>query len=66
MIRTVQTKSDKAPKVTVKVCEHSFKAMVDTGATINIIDQDMFAKMKGPELRPNKHSGVRVYRDKTS
>ena len=44
--------SDKAPKVIVKVCEHSFKATVDTGATINVIDQDTFAKMKGPELRP--------------
>ena len=44
--------SDKAPKVTVKVCEHSFKATVDTGATINVIDQDTFAKMKGPELKP--------------
>ena len=32
--------SDKAPKVNVKVCTHSFKATVDTGATINVIDHN--------------------------
>ncbi len=43
--------SDKAPKVNVKVCEHTFKATLDTGATINVIDHNTYVKMKGPELR---------------
>ena len=44
--------SNKAPKVNVKVCEHSFKATVDTAATINVVDQDTFAQIKGPKLKP--------------
>ena len=44
--------SDKAPKVNVKVCTHSFKATVDTGATINVIDHNTYAKMNKPELKP--------------
>ncbi len=43
--------SDKAPKVNVKVCEHTFKATLDAGATINAIDHNTYVKMKGPELR---------------
>ena len=43
---------DKAPKVNVKVCTHSFKATVDTGATINVIDHNTYAKMNKPELKP--------------
>jgi uncharacterized protein (DUF2249 family) len=43
--------SDKAPKVNVKVCEHTFKTTLDTGAIINIIDHNTYVKMKGPELR---------------
>ena len=47
--------SDKAPNVNVKVCTHSFKATVDTGATINVIDHNTYAKMNKvnkPELKP--------------
>ena len=43
---------DKAPKVNVKVCTHSFKATVDTGATINVIDHNTYVKMNKPELKP--------------
>ena len=39
------------PKVNVKICQHSFKATVDTGASINVIDQNTYAKMKGVELQ---------------
>ena len=35
----------------VKICQHSFKATVDTGASINVIDQNTYAKMKGVELQ---------------
>ena len=41
----------KAPKVNVKICQHSFKATVDTGPSINVIDQNTFAKMKGAKLQ---------------
>ena len=41
----------KASKVNVKICQHSFKATVDTGASINVIDQNTFAKMKGAKLQ---------------
>ena len=41
----------KAPKVNVKTCQHSFKATVDTGASINVIDQNTFAKMKEAKLQ---------------
>ena len=39
------------PKVNVKICQHSFKATVDTGASINVIDQNTYAKLKGVELQ---------------
>ena len=35
----------------VKVCQHSFKATVDIGAMINVIDQTTYEKMKGTELK---------------
>ena len=44
--------SDKAPKVNVKVCTHSFKATVDTGATVNVIDHNTYVKINKPELKP--------------
>ena len=43
-------KSKQPPKVNVKVCQHWFKATIDTGATINVVDQETFAKMVGPNL----------------
>ena len=44
--------SNRAPKANVKVCEHSFKATVDTGATINVIHHNTYNKMNRPELKP--------------
>jgi hypothetical protein len=43
-------KDQKLPKVIVKVCQHSFKATVDTGATINVIDKTTYDNMSGPQL----------------
>ncbi len=34
-----------------KVCQHWFKATVDTGATIKVVDQETFAKMVKPYLK---------------
>ncbi len=44
-------RSNQTPKVNVKVCQHWFKATVDTGATINVVDQETFAKMVKPDLK---------------
>ena len=44
-------KDQKTPKVTVKVYQHSFKATVDTGATINVIDKNTYENMGGPQLK---------------
>mgnify|MGYP002804123417 FL=1 len=44
-------KSKQPPIVNVKVCQHWGKATIDTGATINVVDQETFAKMVGPNLR---------------
>ncbi len=44
-------KDQKTPKVTVKVCHHSFKATVDTGTTINVIDKNTYDNMSGPQLK---------------
>ena len=44
-------KNRTTPKVRVKVCEHSFNAMIDTGATINVIDYKTYEQMRGTELR---------------
>ena len=58
-MRTIYIRhQNKTLKVNVKVCEHSFKATVDTGATINVIDKNMYAKMKGTEL---KITTIRVF-----
>jgi hypothetical protein len=43
-------KDQETPKVIVKVCQHSFKATVDTGATINVIDKTTYDNMSGPQL----------------
>ena len=43
--------NDKAPKVNVKLGQHSFKATVDTGASMNVIDQNTFSKMKDIKLQ---------------
>ena len=40
--------------VNVTVCGHMFKTMVDTGATINVIDQNTYAKIKSSELTHTK------------
>ena len=44
--------SKETPKVNVKVCQqHWFKATIDTGATINVIDQKTFTKMVRPNIK---------------
>ena len=46
--------SHKPPKVNVKVCQHWVKATVDTGATINFVDQETFSKMIKPNLNKTR------------
>ena len=43
--------SNKTPNVRVKVCEHSFDAALDTGATINVIDHKTYEQMDGVNLK---------------
>ena len=42
--------NQKTPKVKVKVCQHSFKATVDTGSTVNVIDKNTYENMSGVTL----------------
>ena len=44
---TILTNQNAHHSCPVKICQHSFKATVDTGASINVIDQNTFTKMKG-------------------
>ncbi len=44
-------KNKKTPSVRVKVCKHLFDATINTGATINIIDQTTYSKMHGVNLK---------------
>ena len=45
--------SKETPKVNVsqQVCQHWFKATIDTGATINVIGQETFTKMVRPNIK---------------
>ena len=43
--------SNKVPNVRVKVCEHSFEATLDTGATINVIDHKTYEQMDRANLK---------------
>jgi hypothetical protein len=44
-------KNKKTPSVRVKVCKHLFDATIDTGATINVIDQTTYSKMDRVNLK---------------
>lgn len=44
----------KSPKVKVTVCKHSFQATIDTGATVNVIDQNTYSNMTGVKLEKTK------------
>lgn len=44
----------KSPKVNVTVCNHSFKAMIDTGATVNMINQNTYKQMTGVHREKTK------------
>ena len=54
-------RSNQTPKVNVKVCQHWFKATVDTGATINVVDQETFAKMVKPDLKKTSIKAFAFY-----
>ena len=53
-VRPGKAKTMESPKVNLKVCGHLFKATIDTGATINVIDQGTFSKFKDAELKSTK------------
>ena len=44
----------KSPKVKVTVGGHTFPIIVDTGATINVIDSETFKQMENITLKPTK------------
>ena len=50
----VKTTEKRRPYTRVKVLGHSFSAMVDTGASINVIDKETFAKLPEIELENTK------------
>ena len=51
-VYAVNNKNNTSPSVNVTVLSHVFKIIVDTGATINVIDENTYAKMKETDLRP--------------
>ena len=51
-VYAVNNKNNTSPAVNVTVLSHAFKIIVDTGATINVIDENTYAKMKETDLRP--------------
>ena len=53
-IYAVKNTANNSPSVNVTVCGHMFKTTVDTGATINVIDQNTYAKMENAELKHTK------------
>ena len=48
----VNNKNNTSPAVNVTVLSHAFKIIVHTGATINVIDENAYAKVKDTDLRP--------------
>ena len=44
----------KTPKVNVTVGQHNFKATIDTGATVNVVDQNTYKNMVGIKLEKTK------------
>ncbi len=48
----VNKDQENTAKVKVKVCGASFMMTLDTGATINVIDEQTFSKMDGVQLKP--------------
>ena len=53
-VRPSKANTTESPKVNLKVCGHLFKATIDIGATIKVIDQSTFAKFKNAELKSTK------------
>ena len=51
-VYAVNNKNNTSPAVNVTVLSHAFKIIVDTGGTINVIDENTYAKMKETDLRP--------------
>ena len=51
-VYAVNNKNNTSPAVNVTVLSHAFKIIVDTGATINVIDENTYAKMKETDLHP--------------
>ena len=50
----VKTNAKRRPYTRVKVLGHSFNVMVDTGASINVIDKETFAKLPEIQLEQTK------------
>ena len=46
--------STSSPRVNITACGHTFKMLVDTGATINVIDQNTFSQMRNVKLQNTK------------
>ena len=50
----IHTASTSSPRVNITACGHTFKMLVDTGATINVIDQNTFSQMRNVKLQNTK------------
>ena len=59
----VKTTEKRRPYTRVKVLGHSFNAMVDTGASIYVIDKETFAKLPEIELEKTKTRAFAYVKD---
>ena len=59
-IRLVEISLKNNLSVNATVCGHMFNTIVDTGATINVIDQNTYAKIKNAELKYTKKRHLRT------
>ena len=50
----VNSSSSKCPKVNITVCGYQFKTTLDTGASVNLMDQSTFAKLHNVQLSKTK------------
>ena len=53
-----------SPKVNVKMLGHKFQMIIDTGATINVIDRKTFQNLENVTLR-NTNTQAYAYSNKT-
>ena len=50
----VNSSRSKSPKINMTVCGYQFKTTIDTGASVNVMDQSTFAKLHNVQLSKTK------------